>query len=164
MKDSTAYIAAGSNSGDRQGFINEALLLLKRRGVQLRAVSSMYETEPQGFYSPVWFLNCAFCLSTSLSPYALMDLLLETEHQLGRRRNGTGYSSRPIDLDLLFYDNRIIISKKLTLPHPRIAERPFVLEPLNEIAPNFTHPLLNKTVNELLISLKPACDSSYTIL
>ncbi len=154
MKKHIAYIAAGSNMGDRQGFIRASLALLERSSVQIKAVSSMVETEPWGFYAPTWFLNCAFCVSTDLSPYELLDILLDTERRLGRKRDKCGYSSRPIDLDLIFYDDRIITGETLVLPHPRMAERLFVLKPLNEIAPELIHPVLKKPINGLLADLK----------
>jgi 2-amino-4-hydroxy-6-hydroxymethyldihydropteridine diphosphokinase len=145
----TAYIALGSNLGDREASIRDALTRLGEE-VRVTRVSRLYPTAavggPPG--SPE-FLNAAAALETNLPPTALLELLLRTEVALGRVRD-LRWGPRTIDLDLLLYDQLILQLPQLQLPHPRLAERRFVLEPLNEIAPEAIHPLLGLRVSELL--------------
>ncbi len=110
--------------------------------------------------SPHWFINAAGVLQTSLSPEALLDVLLQVEKQFGRIRsdNCSGYQDRTLDLDLLLYDDMVMRSAKLTLPHPAMLERMFVLLPLAEIGPNLLHPLQDKTIGQLLQSLRLRSD------
>jgi len=153
---STAFIALGSNLGDRNANLLAALQALQDRpSIVVKQTSSFYETEPvggppgQGLY-----LNAAALVETRLSPGRLLQALLEVEAQLGRQRQER-FGPRTIDLDLLLFDNQVIDEENLTVPHPRMQERLFVLEPLAEIAPKAVHPILGLTVRELLRQAQP---------
>jgi 2-amino-4-hydroxy-6-hydroxymethyldihydropteridine diphosphokinase len=157
----TAYISIGSNLGNRLKYIKEAIRRMEQsKGIKISKASSVYETQPVEYKDQPWFLNMVLELKTSLEPLNLLELLLNIENQMGRRRTGSPsslqarrYGPRNIDLDLLFYDDLVLNSDKLTLPHPRMHERRFVLVPLAEIAPQVVHPLLKKNVKRLLEDL-----------
>lgn len=139
----------GSNQGDRAALIAEAIAEMSKIG-KIHARSSLYETAPWGFESTQTFFNQVVVYDTALPPEQVLDKCQETEKNLGRVRTGTRYSSRTMDIDILFYDSRVIDTPSLTVPHPRLAERNFVLDPLNEIMPDYTHPVTGKKVSELL--------------
>lgn len=148
------YIALGSNLGDRRACLDEALRRLAPAG-RLVCASSYYETDPVGYLEQGRFLNAAAHVVTDLIPHAFLGHLLTIEAELGRVRtirNGP----RTIDLDILFWDQQIIDEPGLVVPHPRLHERLFVLEPLNEIAPDLMHPRLNLTVRALLERVRSA--------
>jgi 2-amino-4-hydroxy-6-hydroxymethyldihydropteridine diphosphokinase len=150
---STAYISIGSNLGNRLKYIREAIRRIEQsKEIKISRASSVYETQPAEYKDQPWFLNMVLELEISLEPLNLLELLLETEGQMGRRRTRR-YGPRNIDLDLLLYDNLVLNSDMLTLPHPRMHERRFVLVPLAEIAPQVVHPLLKKNVKKLLEDL-----------
>ena len=132
-----AYIGLGSNLGDREATLRRALELLSG---EIVAVSSFRETDPVGYLDQPRFLNAAAALDTELEPRALLDRLLEVERELGRTREGPRFGPRTIDLDLLLYGVRAIDEPGLTVPHPRLAERLFVLEPLAELDPDLVVP------------------------
>lgn len=140
----------GSNSGDKYQIIKEATSILSSAG-QILMASSFYETEPWGFECKENFLNQVIVFETPLSPLDFLHRCLETEKQLGRIRNPQGprYSSRPIDIDILFCESLVMDTPELILPHPRLTERNFVLTPLAEIMPDFVHPVLSKTITQL---------------
>lgn len=141
----------GSNSGDKYQLLKEAAHLLSASG-EIIQQSSFYETEPWGFESDENFLNQVIIFETPLNPSDFLHRCLEVEKKLGRVRNPNGprYTSRPIDIDILFCDSQIINTPELIVPHPRICERHFVLAPLAEVIPDFIHPGKQKSVLELL--------------
>jgi 2-amino-4-hydroxy-6-hydroxymethyldihydropteridine diphosphokinase len=146
----TAYIAIGSNLGDRRVLIARAIEALNALdGVTIVARSELYETEPVGGPPQPAFLNGAVAVKTSLSPRRLLDELLRVEHSLGRTREGPNLP-RTIDLDLLLHGDTVIDEEALRVPHPRMHERWFVLKPLADIVPDARHPTLDLTVHELL--------------
>jgi 2-amino-4-hydroxy-6-hydroxymethyldihydropteridine diphosphokinase len=149
-----AAIALGSNLesqfGDREANLWEAVERLRELG-EVKAVSSVYDTEPVGYLDQPRFLNAAVLLETALEPVELMRALLEVEQAMGRERVGAVIKGpRVIDLDLLLYGQVVMNTTELTLPHPEMMERRFVLEPLAEIAPGMVHPVLGLTVGEML--------------
>jgi len=147
----TAYLSLGSNIGDREYFLREAISRLGTLG-RVVSVSSLYETEPVEVTDQAWFLNCAVELETDRTPEELMGELLEIERQMGRERNKKK-APRTIDVDIVLFGDAVVDSPQLTLPHPAMHRRRFVLEPLAEIAPEARHPMLNKTVRDLLEGL-----------
>ena len=146
-----AYLALGTNIGNkRRNMITAAALLAERVGDVL-ALSGFYETEPWGFQSENTFLNAALQLDTSLSPLELLKATQEIEIEMGRTQKSNGaYHDRIIDIDILLYDNLALQTPELSLPHPLMHERLFVMEPLAEIAPNVIHPVFKKPVISLL--------------
>lgn len=147
----TTYIALGSNMGDKMATCRRALDLLSRAG-RVTKVSSFYCTEPVGYPNQEDFINAVAELETSLSPLALLAACHVIEDKLGRSRL-LQWGPRTIDLDILLYGDQVVNNSELTIPHPLMAERRFVLVPLCEIAPQATHPVVRKTVADLLKEL-----------
>ncbi len=143
-----AYISAGSNLGDRRANLEFALNALTRGGTVVRR-SSYFETEPVGFADQPWFLNLAIELHTPLAPMNLLLFCRSVESECGRVRSFPN-APRTLDLDILLYGDRILRAEGLIIPHPRMAERRFVLEPLAQIAPDVIHPVLKKSIHALL--------------
>ena len=149
---SIAYIALGSNLGDKEANLRQALKMLLVKGLQIRSVSSFFKTEPPGVTDQPEFINAVACVKTDLAPEKLLKLLLDTELEMGRVRL-RHWGERNIDLDLLLYDDLIYYSEKLVLPHPDMQNRLFVLQPLSEIAADKIHPVYKKSIQNLLKSL-----------
>ena len=143
----TVYLGLGSNMGDRKSNLDDALGFLSQR-LRIKQVSSVYDTEPVGDADQPHFLNLVCEAETGLSPTELLALAKAIETKLGRVRIRFN-APRPIDIDILFYSDMIIDLPELTVPHPRLTERAFVLTPLDEIAPDLAHPANGKTVREL---------------
>jgi 2-amino-4-hydroxy-6-hydroxymethyldihydropteridine diphosphokinase len=142
------YILAGTNLGDREANLDFAQNCLQKGGA-ITGVSSRFETEPVGFLDQPWFLNQAFELETQLSPSELLSLCQSIESSCGRVRTFPN-APRTLDLDILLYGDRVIREADLIIPHPRLAERRFALEPLAQIAPEIVHPVLRKSIRSLL--------------
>ena len=148
-----AYVGVGSNLGDREGLVRRALEALgEQAGIDVEAVSSLRETDPVGLLEQPKFLNAVARVSTTLPPRALLDSLLSVERGLGRTRDGPQFGPRTIDLDLLLYGTETVSEPGLEVPHPRLHERRFVLEPLVELDPDLAVPGKG-TVRELLAAL-----------
>lgn len=146
-----SLILIGSNQGQRELTISQSIKMLAERCGEVFLLSSLYETEPWGFIAEQNFLNQVVALDTEMNPYDLLRKLLMIEKELGRKRHDVeGYESRPIDLDILYYDDMIINDDDLILPHPRLHKRRFALMPLCDIAADFIHPVFKKSNRELL--------------
>jgi 2-amino-4-hydroxy-6-hydroxymethyldihydropteridine diphosphokinase len=143
------YLSLGSNLGDRAANLVRAIDLLPEQGVEVLRRSANYETEPVDFLEQPWFLNCAVEGQTSLAPRKLLEKLQGIERELGSRKL-VPRGPRIVDLDVLFYGSDVIDEPGIEIPHPRLAQRRFVLVPLAELAPLFRHPVLNKTAAQLL--------------
>lgn len=141
------YLSLGSNLGDRAANLQAAVTSLSELG-EVVAVSSLYETEPVEFPHQPWFLNCAVALSTEKMPKQLLAALLAIEQAMGRKRLQPK-GPRVIDLDILLFGNSLVDTAALTIPHPALHQRRFVLEPLAEIAPEQRHPVFKRTIREL---------------
>lgn len=140
-----AYVALGSNLGDKEANLQKAVQLLVEHGVEVVKTSALLCTEPYGVTDQPQFLNAVCCVRTDLEPEELLHLLLAIEQEMGRVRL-RHWGERNIDLDLLLYENQILTTDDLKLPHPDMQNRDFVLLPLAEIAPALVHPVLGKTI------------------
>ena len=145
---STAYIGIGSNLGNREENCKKAITLLIENGVKVTKLSSIVETEPWGVRNQPEFINMAIKIETGLKPYELLGLLKNIESAVGRIP-GPRWGARVIDLDILLYDDLVMKTADLEIPHPLISEREFVLKPLAEIAPDKIHPVLKKRITAL---------------
>ncbi len=159
-----AYVALGSNMGERVLQVRQAIGLLQAHGaIRLRQISQFLETEPVGIkeeYNPQWFVNAVVGIDTEFSPSQLLSVCMAIEGQLGRKRDQAqttmvdGYLSRTMDIDILFYGDNIISEPGLKVPHPRLHQRLFVLKPMMDVAPEWIHPTFNLTIGELYEQLK----------
>ena len=141
-----SYLMLGGNVGDRMDYLRRSVELLRRDAGRVIAASSVYESEPWGFVDSRWFLNQAVVMETHLAPLCLLKCIQQIEQMLGRQRTCEGYHARTVDIDILLYGNRAINIPELVIPHPRMTERMFVLQPLAELAPDMKHPLLRHTM------------------
>ena len=150
------YLALGSNQGDRKALLDAARAACDASLGRVTGCSDYIETAPWGFSSPHPFLNAVLELETELSPLAVLERTQEIERQLGRqtKSSAAGYQDRPIDLDLLLYDDLVLETPRLTLPHPLMHLRNFVLEPLQQLAPTLRHPVLGISIAELYSRLQ----------
>lgn len=159
----SVVFSMGGNQGDVAETMDRACEMISESIGRICCVSRDYESEPWGFDHPVPnFVNRCVVVDTELSPREVLEKIMGIERELGRQRLAVGghYSSRPIDIDILFYDSRVIDTSDLQVPHPRLHLRRFVLEPLAELMPQFTHPLLKKSIAEL----RSACDDTGKVL
>ncbi len=159
----TIYIGIGSNLGDREGTCLKALEELEKRRIEVTKKSSRYETEPWGVRDQPKFINMVVEADTDLTPGGVLRVIKEIEKNLGRRETRR-WGPRVVDLDILLYNDLVVDEPDLRIPHPHMHERDFVLKPLSEIAPEAIHPLLKKTVREMLSeapnpfkTLRPGC-------
>ncbi len=153
-KKAIAYIGLGSNLGDRESYINSAIERIGQTlGLKVVKKSTIYETEPVGGPPQGKYLNAVMEVECELKPRELLDALMAIENDLGRNRTGKNHP-RTIDLDILLIDDIILDTPQLTIPHPRLTEREFVLRPLAEIAPDLKHPVTGLTVAEHLLQIE----------
>jgi len=153
MKVNKVFIGLGSNLGDRNRYLSEALRKIDNFA-RIVAKSSIYETDPVGYKNQGMFLNMVVEVTTSLDSEELLARLKKLEKEIGRQDGVMRFGPREIDLDILIYGDEIVKNDSIEIPHPRMAERGFVLESLSEIAPDLIHPVLNKTILELWTQLK----------
>ena len=150
------YLSLGSNLGDRLGYVQQAASILgTTNDIHIVSTSSFYETEPWQMDSPKWFVNAIVQISTSLSPEELLIVIQRIEAQLGRESSGVRpYTDRTIDIDILFYDDKLINTENLVIPHKYFHKRACMLVPMLEIAQDYVHPLFKKTVSQLYDELE----------
>ena len=153
MDKATVYLGLGSNLADRQQMLAQALSQLSQK-VAVETVSSLYETQPQYNIDQPMFLNAVCRISTSLRPHQLLILVKGIENKLGRLPDSHN-KPRPVDIDILLYDNLVIQSQTLTIPHPLMMERAFVIIPLAEIAPDLVHPVIGLPISQLSKKVSP---------
>jgi 2-amino-4-hydroxy-6-hydroxymethyldihydropteridine diphosphokinase len=148
-----SYLLLGSNEGNREINIAKAVEAIAKQAGIIGKMSSLYQSQPWGFQAEKDFYNLALLLQTAHEPQALLRILLGIENSLGRIRNNlSGYTSRTIDIDILFYDNLMLDSPALTIPHPRIRERRFVLKPMMELNAAYKHPILGFSIAHMWAS------------
>lgn len=145
------YLILGSNMNNRELYINGAIEYIKENIGEVLKCSHLYETEPWGFDDETFFLNQVLKIETKLLPNQILEKINTLEAQMGRVRTNMRYSARPIDVDILFYDNDIIDEPQLIIPHKEITNRRFVLVPLADVAADYIHPVLQKKVSQLLL-------------
>jgi 2-amino-4-hydroxy-6-hydroxymethyldihydropteridine diphosphokinase len=149
MSAKTVYLSLGANVGDRAAALQRAIEELSAPDFRITAVSSVYETEPQGFTAQPWFLNAVVQATTDSYPMVLLHRIQAIERRMGRRRT-VPKGPRAIDIDILLFGNFVVETAELRIPHPGLVERRFVLEPLCELAPELRHPENRRTMRELL--------------
>ncbi|NQV17650.1 MAG: 2-amino-4-hydroxy-6-hydroxymethyldihydropteridine diphosphokinase [Armatimonadetes bacterium] len=152
MSEMICYFGLGSNLGNRQEYMLKALSELSLK-MKILQNSEIIETKPYGNVNQPYFLNCVTKIDTELKPDELLKICTEIENKLGRKRSQK-WASRTIDIDILFYGNETFQSDELTIPHPEIQKRRFVLKSLNEICPDLVHPVLNKKISQIILECK----------
>ncbi len=161
----TAIIAIGSNMGDKMENSRQGIAALESSGeLILVRQSGFYLTEPVGYADQPWFINCAVMVETGLAPGALLQFLKKLEHDLGRRAGGIRNGPRVLDFDIIFYNDRVIESAELIIPHPRMQDRGFVLKPLCDIAVDWVHPIFQKTVGRLLAEMEAQHEECISVV
>jgi 2-amino-4-hydroxy-6-hydroxymethyldihydropteridine diphosphokinase len=151
MVTEKAVLLLGSNIEPRVSFLKNAFSLISEKAGKPLLVSKIYESEPWGFKNNISFLNQVIVINTYVKPQTLLNICLSIEQLLGRKRTSSkGYTSRTIDIDILYYGSKIIKTNNLTIPHPLLQERKFTLMPLTEIIPEFIHPIFNTSQKKLL--------------
>jgi len=160
---SRVYLSTGSNQGDRLKALLSAFHLIELHIGNVIDFSDVVETEPWGFEADLNFFNQVLIIETEIQPLRMLEIILEIEGKLGRTREGAGYKSRNIDIDILFYDQQTVIFDQLKIPHPLMHLRRFVLQPLEAIAPDFVHPVLQKPIKTLLSEIQDASTISTVI-
>jgi 2-amino-4-hydroxy-6-hydroxymethyldihydropteridine diphosphokinase len=150
--ENQVYLLLGGNQGDVRSIFSQTLELIHLSVGKVKTLSPVYRSEPWGFEASESFLNQVILVNTSLDPEDLLKEILDIERKMGRVRNHQNdkYDSRPIDIDILFYNDNIITSENLIIPHPRLHLRNFTLVPLNDISPDFCHPVFKKTISDLV--------------
>jgi 2-amino-4-hydroxy-6-hydroxymethyldihydropteridine diphosphokinase len=151
------YIGFGSNLGDREGYIKRALSLMEKEGIHIEAISPIIETEPYGREDQPLFLNGVLKARTEIPPLKLLKILKKIEKETGRKQREK-WGPREIDLDILFYDDLVLNTEELKIPHSDLHNRMFVLKPLVDLDPDFIHPILKKTIRELYEELREKFD------
>lgn len=151
-----AYLSLGTNLGDKTQNLNKAVQYISEQIGRIISLSAFYQTEPWGFFSENAFMNAACCVETTWKAQELLEKIKEIELLMGRKEKSHQgiYKDRIIDIDILFYDDLILTTDNLTIPHPYITDRMFVLLPLAEIAPTLRHPVMHKSILELFQNLK----------
>jgi len=144
-----SYLMLGGNVGDRIGYLCQSVDLLRRDVGRILTMSAIYESEPWGFDDPQWFLNQVIAMETNLNPLTLLAYIKQIEQILGRQRTDNGYQPRTMDIDILLYGNHVINIPELVIPHPRMEERMFILQPMTELTPDMEHPVLHRTMRYL---------------
>ena len=150
----TAYICVGSNLGDKLENCRRAIVeLTSDEAIRLIAQSSKYRTEPVDYEDQDWFVNYVVKIETVLDPLSLLQVLKSIEHRAGRKRDTVRFGPRVLDLDIIFYEDLVMHTPQLSIPHPRMHKRRFVLRPVCDIDPHIKHPVLDRTVQSLLKNL-----------
>ena len=156
----TAYLIIGGNKGDKLQNLKQAITLLEEKVGHITQLSDIYITAAWGNENQPDFYNQAICIESKLSAQAILQTNLSIEEGLGRIRTEKKWMERTMDIDILFYNDEVIDTDTLTIPHPHLQDRKFVLIPLNQIAPNFVHPITKKSINKLLTDCKDALEVS----